>query len=185
VSGHLEAPLSCRWAQLTYKPDMGPRKKHWACGPRESLGPRLEPASTQTLPIRIHHSNRVVWLFGTPTISTWILSYQYKNPSWSHSTDMQTLRNSLLLCYIQLDSMISVIHASNYGARSSLRFKCCNAPISMQVVMNSESISTWRSYNQVVRFGRLQVTTRLWRADHAVMELRDICTHDDRSGGYK
>ena len=48
-------------------------ESHRHVGPRESLGPRPEPTSAQTLPTRVHHSTGVARFSET--------LYQYKDPS--------------------------------------------------------------------------------------------------------
>ena len=87
--------------QLTYKPNIDPRRKPQAYNPKkkasgiwaqeESLGHRPEPTSHQTSLTQIHYSTGAARLFRTSTISTRILSYQYEDPSWSHPRFQQSL----------------------------------------------------------------------------------------------
>ena len=56
----------------------------------------------------------------------------------TQGSDTKTLRSPLLLRYLQPDSMIPVIHGFDYAVWLSSRSKCCNALISMLVVMNSD-----------------------------------------------
>jgi len=55
----------------------------------------------------------------------------------TQGSDTKTLRSLLLLLYLQLDSMIPVIHGSDYAVRFFFsRFERCNPPISMRATMN-------------------------------------------------
>jgi len=79
-----------------------------------------------------HHSPGAARLSGTSTTSTRILSCWYKDPSRSQSRIRhEDPRSSLLPRYLQLDSIISVIHGFDYAARSFPRSKHYNAPISV------------------------------------------------------
>ena len=120
----LEAPLLFQWAHLTYKPDISSRGK-----------PQVSPRAHN----RWHHLTGVVQLSGTPPINTSSFPINTEIlPGATQSSNTKTLWSSLLLHYLQLDNTIPVIHGSDYAARSSLRFKHCNTPISMQAVMNSD-----------------------------------------------
>jgi len=76
--------LLCQRAYLTYKPNMGPRRKPRAHGPKKKATVSREPITDQTSLTRIYYSTRAAQLSGTPTISTKILFYQYEDPSRSH-----------------------------------------------------------------------------------------------------
>jgi len=56
----------------------------------------------------------------------------------TQGSDMKTLRNLLLLRYLQLDGTIHAICGSRYAAKSSPRFKRYNTHISMRVIMDSD-----------------------------------------------
>ena len=57
-------------------------------------------------------------------------------PGVAQNSGTRTLRSSLASRCLQLDSIISKIHGSNYTAISSPRLKHCNASISMRAVVN-------------------------------------------------
>jgi len=85
-----------------------------------------------------HHSTGATRLSGTPTINTRIFSYLYEDlPGATQGSDTKTLQSLLLLRYLRLDSTIPTIYKFSYATGSSPRSKCCNAIISMQVVIDS------------------------------------------------
>jgi len=123
MSHSLETSLPCQRAQLTYKPNMTQK---------ESLGPRPEHTSSQTLLTRIHYLIEVVQLSRNS-------NNLYKDPFRSYPRLQQkTLRRLLLLRCLQLEGMILAIHGFSYAARSSPRFQHYNVPTSMQAVMNND-----------------------------------------------
>jgi len=122
----LEASLLCQWAQLTYKPNMGLRRRPLAHRPKKK-GSGLAWAHIWS---DITHAGPLL--------------------NWS----CVTLRNAktltgrlsealLLLRCLQLDNTISSIRGSSYVARSSPYSKCYYTPISMRVVMDRGCISEW------------------------------------------
>jgi len=116
MSHSLETSLPCQRAQLTYKPNMTQK---------ESLGPRPEHTSSQTLLTRIHYLIEVVQLSRNS-------NNLYKDPFRSYPRLQQkTLRRLLLLRCLQLEGMILAIHGFSYAARSSPRFQHYNVPTSM------------------------------------------------------
>ena len=127
MSEQLETPLLCQRAQLTYKPNMGPRRT-----PRALSRPYIQSDIT--------HSNSLLNHSRTPTINIRILSYHHRTlfgatrgPDTKNPTELAT---PALLTTGYRDPR--AIHGSSYAARSSPRSKHCNAPISMQAIMDSD-----------------------------------------------
>jgi len=101
------------------------------------MGPKASGFGLSPHLIR-HHSTGATRLFGTPTISTRVLSYQYEELlGATQGSDTETLWSLLFLRYLQLYSTIPAIHGSRYTARSSPRSKHYNAPISMRAIIDS------------------------------------------------
>ena len=136
ITTHVPPPggiISLPAAQLTYKPNMGPKRKLRA-SPRATSG--------QTLLTRIHYLARAMQLSGAS-------NNQYKDPFRSnprlwHEDPPKPATHALLTVMLDSsynnqykDSSISAICGSSYATRSSPRSKHYNALIPMRVVMDS------------------------------------------------
>ena len=146
--GHLEAPLLYQRAKLTNKPDVGLRRK---C----QISPRAHIRSDITQP-ELHNSpKRSINTISFPIITEILLGA-------TQGSDTKILLSLLLLRHFQLDNTFSMIHGSDYAARSSPRSQRYNALISMRQLWKVTGISAWRSYNQTAWSEWLQGDHNVW-----------------------